>query len=111
MKKLVLFTLPFVVFVSLSSFAARSTAAEHQRHHHTAAVSETAIDLNQATVAQLENIKGIGAKKAEAIVAYRQKNGDFKSIQDLSNVRGFGPGVIKRIETNNPGMLMVSNKN
>jgi competence protein ComEA len=48
------------------------------------------INLNTATVAQLETIPGIGKATAERILEYRQKNGGFKKIEDLMNVRGIG---------------------
>ena len=48
------------------------------------------INLNTASAADLENLPGIGAKMAERIVEYRQKNGPFKKIEDLMNVKGIG---------------------
>lgn len=48
------------------------------------------LNLNTATAAQLEELPGIGARTAERIVEYRQKNGGFKKIEDLMNVRGVG---------------------
>ena len=49
-----------------------------------------AVNLNTATLAELETVKGIGPKKAEAIIEYRKKNGSFKTVDDLKNVKGFG---------------------
>ncbi len=49
-----------------------------------------AINLNTASAADLENLPGIGAKMAERILEYRQKNGPFKKIEDLMNVKGIG---------------------
>jgi comEA protein len=48
------------------------------------------VNLNTATVAQLESLPGIGARTAERIVEYRQKNGGFKKIEELMNVQGVG---------------------
>ena len=48
------------------------------------------INLNSATVAQLETLPGIGRATAERIVEHRQKNGGFKKVEDLMNVRGVG---------------------
>lgn len=56
-----------------------------------------AVDLNTATVEQLSTLKGIKAKKATAIVEYRQKNGAFKSVDDLKNVPGFGQKTVDKL--------------
>jgi competence protein ComEA len=52
------------------------------------------IDLNTATAADLETLPGIGPMLAAAIVAERERNGPFKSIDDLQRVRGIGEGRI-----------------
>ena len=49
-----------------------------------------ALNLNTATVAQLEALPGIGKSTAERIVEYRQKSGGFKKVEDLMNVKGIG---------------------
>ena len=49
-----------------------------------------AVNLNTASAADLESLPGIGAKTAERILEYRQKNGPFKKIEDLMNVKGIG---------------------
>jgi competence protein ComEA len=54
------------------------------------APSPAALNLNTATVAQLESLPGIGRATAERIVEYRQKSGVFKKIEELMNVRGVG---------------------
>jgi comEA protein len=48
------------------------------------------INLNTASAADLQNLPGVGARMAERIVEYRQKNGPFKKIEDLMNVKGIG---------------------
>ncbi|KTC81380.1 ComEA family DNA-binding protein [Legionella brunensis] len=54
------------------------------------------IDLNKADVSELsKSVKGIGQKRAEAIVHYREEHGNFKSIEDLSQVRGLGKQFVK----------------
>jgi comEA protein len=47
------------------------------------------VDLNKATAKDLMKVKGLNAAKAKAIVSYRKKNGDFKSVDDLKEVKGF----------------------
>jgi competence protein ComEA len=48
------------------------------------------INLNTATATQLESLPGIGAKTAQRIIEHRQKNGSFKKIEELMNIRGVG---------------------
>jgi len=49
------------------------------------------VDINKASAEEIsESLKGVGVKKAEAIVTYRKANGAFSSIDDLSNVKGIG---------------------
>jgi competence protein ComEA len=56
------------------------------------------VDINTATAAAIANgVSGIGEVKAEAIVKYREKNGPFKSVDDLNKVSGIGDGTIKKI--------------
>ena len=57
-----------------------------------------AVDLNLATQAELESVKGIGPSKAKAIIAYREKNGAFKSMDDLDKVKGFGKASIAKLK-------------
>ncbi len=53
-------------------------------------VSTAVVNLNTASATDLEGLPGIGAKTAARIVEYRQKNGPFKKIEELMNVRGVG---------------------
>jgi competence protein ComEA len=52
------------------------------------------VDINTAGVKELQALKGVGEKKAGAIVEYRTKNGQFKSIEDLTKVNGIGKKII-----------------
>lgn len=59
--------------------------------------AQTKINLNSANVQQLTNsFKGIGHKRAQAIVTYRATHGQFKSIDDLAGVRGIGRQFVKK---------------
>ncbi len=48
------------------------------------------INLNTATVQQLESLPGVGPATAKRILEYRQKNGSFKKAEELMNVKGIG---------------------
>ncbi len=78
MKKL---TLALVMCFALSGFAA------------------AAVNINTATKEELTSLKGVGDKRAQEIIDYRKKNGDFKSIDDLEKVPGIGPGLMKQIRS------------
>jgi competence protein ComEA len=54
------------------------------------ASSSGLLNLNTATVAQLEALPGIGKSTAERILEYREKSGGFKKVEDLMNVKGIG---------------------
>ena len=55
------------------------------------------LDLNSATAAQLDALPGIGPARARAIVAYREANGRFASVDGLARVPGIGPALAGRI--------------
>jgi competence protein ComEA len=65
-----------------------------------------AVDINNASQAELESLNGIGPKKAQDIVDYRKKNGPFKSVDELEKVPGIGKktvdGMKKDITVGNP---------
>ena len=66
------------------------------------------LNLNKIDAKMLSNnIKGIGIKRAQAIVAYRQHHGQFKTIDDLAKVKGIGPKFVKKHRKNLIEQLMV----
>jgi competence protein ComEA len=66
-----------------------------------------ALDINTATVEELQTLKGIGPKRAEAIIRYRGENGPIRSAQDLLSVPGVGVSVIT---ANGEELTFASNK-
>lgn len=57
-----------------------------------------AVNVNTATQEQLESLNGIGPAKAKAIIEYRQKNGAFKTLEDIDHVPGVGAGIMGKIK-------------
>jgi competence protein ComEA len=53
------------------------------------------VNVNTADVEALSSLKGIGQSRAEAIVAYREANGPFRSLHELTQVRGIGERTIE----------------
>ncbi|TRX56637.1 ComEA family DNA-binding protein [Thalassomonas sp. M1454] len=66
-------------------------------------VSQNKVNVNKAGVEQLSSLKGLGEKKAQAIVQYRDTYGPFKSIEELKNVKGIG---VKFIEKNSAYLVL-----
>ncbi len=56
------------------------------------------MNVNTASVEQLQAVKGIGPKTAEEIVAYRKANGDFSTIEGLTAVKGIGEKKLAKIK-------------
>ena len=56
------------------------------------------ININTANKEQLMKISGVGKTKAEAIISYREKNGDFKKKEDITKVRGIGKATFDKIK-------------
>ncbi|HEX7231379.1 MAG TPA: helix-hairpin-helix domain-containing protein [Candidatus Binatia bacterium] len=64
-----------------------------------AGTAAAVVNINTATKEELTTIKGIGDKRAQEIIDYRKKNGDFKSVDELEKVPGIGPGTMKQIRS------------
>jgi len=84
--------------------AARPAAAA--KSAKPAATPTAPVNLNTATQAQLESLPGVGPKAAQRILEYRQKNGGFKKIEDLMNVKGIGEKSFLKLKP----LLMVTEK-
>ncbi|WP_033135787.1 ComEA family DNA-binding protein [Aeromonas finlandensis] len=94
MKKLsAVMLLACLPLFSQPSLATDKTAPK-QTTTATAAKESGKININTATLAELTNLKGIGDKKAQAIVDYREKQGKFTSVDQLADVSGIGPATL-----------------
>jgi competence protein ComEA len=80
-----------VAFAALISAHVQPASAQAERAPaRTAALTGAVVNLNTASAADFEALPGIGAKTAARIIEYRQKNGAFKKVEELMNVRGIG---------------------
>jgi competence protein ComEA len=80
-----------VAFVALISGHVQPASAQAERASARAtALTGAVVNLNTASAAEFEALPGIGAKTAARIIEYRQKNGAFKKVEELMNVRGIG---------------------
>mgnify|MGYP001226504311 CR=1 FL=1 len=91
------YCLGVVMLTALTSINATPIAANH---HHAATkpaaeVTLPRVDINHADVATLSQVKGISAKRAQEIIAWRQQHGHFNSVDDLLKVKGFSSKRLK----------------
>jgi competence protein ComEA len=96
MKVLMRSVVSLFLLLGLSlSFSA--VAAEHHKETASQQTTTSALNINTADAPTIvdAHIKGIGKKRAEAIVAYRQAHGPFKSIEDLKKIKGLSGKVIE----------------
>ena len=56
----------------------------------------TVVNINTATVEDMQALKGVGQKKAQAIFDYRQEHGNFDKVDNLSNVKGIGDSIVEQ---------------
>lgn len=87
-----LLTLALLAVAALPTTASpqQATSAKSTARSTKASLPSSPINLNTATEAQLEALPGIGPKAAQRILEFRQKNGGFKKLEDLMNVKGIG---------------------
>ena len=64
-------------------------SADNSAASNTEQTADAKLNINTATAKDLMKIKGLNAAKAKAIITYRKKHGDFKSVEDLKEVKGF----------------------
>jgi competence protein ComEA len=89
MSRLNPLALSLLVTLSLAT-AAAAHAPEPFVQASKPAAAGASVNLNTATAADLAKLPGIGAATAARIIEYRQKNGPFKKVEELMNVRGIG---------------------
>lgn len=91
-----------ILFAVLASFSLAAAAAENPKTESTKAAAVqvarvAAVNLNTADAETLQReLVGIGATKAQAIVAYREEHGNFASVDELLEVKGIGEATLEK---------------
>jgi len=84
-----------LTLTSASSFAQPYTDNQSITTSESAKIKQTSIVyLNNSSLEQLVTLKGIGHKKAQAIISYREQIGAFKSVTELTEIKGIGNKVL-----------------
>lgn len=94
MKKVFSLVLAFSLAVSpmvitSNVYADKTEATKHMEHE--------LVNINTASVKQFLKLPGIGKKKAQAIVDYREEHGDFSSVEEIVKVSGIGKKVSEKL--------------
>ena len=87
-----------VIVVPKKGEEVNSELAQTPTPHKKEVEKEGKVNINTATVEELKTLKGIGEKKAEAIIEYRKQNGSFKNKEELMKVRGIGKKLYESFE-------------
>ncbi|UCD84707.1 MAG: helix-hairpin-helix domain-containing protein [Deltaproteobacteria bacterium] len=86
-----------LVVFAVSILVPSSDAGEEAKKE---AKLEGVVNINTATAKQLQILPGIGKKKAEEIIKYREEKGNFKAVEDIKNVKGIGDKLFDKIKDN-----------
>lgn len=84
-----------LLVLSSSVFAVSDTPVKPISSPANAATTQEAVNINTADAQTLTKLKGIGPKKAEAIIAWRKANGGFKTIDQFTDVKGIGTATLE----------------
>jgi competence protein ComEA len=86
------FALPSLVYAA--EMPAKTAKASKQVSEEKQSIQQQSVNINKADIALLTTLKGVGEKKAQAIIAYRNEHGPFQSIEELAEVKGIGEAIV-----------------
>ena len=88
----------WLVVVTLSCLLCSAVAlAEPSPTGVSGSPDKALIDLNRASVAELTSLPGIGQKRAEAILAFRESHGGFQNVTQLLKIKGIGRAMLRKL--------------
>lgn len=88
-----------VIYVAKEGEEAPELGSSESAAKSSASAEKTGkVHLNRATEAELQTVSGIGQKRAQDIIAYREANGPFRSVEDLKNVSGIGEKTLEKLK-------------
>ncbi len=82
--------------LSLLLISAPTYAADTNEADNPAVSMMAPINLNTASKEELTTLTGVGPKRAEAIIAYREANGSFQSVEQITAIRGLGSAFLSK---------------
>ncbi|MDF3054717.1 MAG: competence protein ComEA [Gammaproteobacteria bacterium] len=82
-------------------------SAHQEKDTNAAENTQQQVNINEATTEELQTLKGIGKNKAQAIVNYRDNQGKFQSVEDLSKVKGINNKTVAALQEKNPNRIVV----
>ncbi len=110
LRSIITVCLALGILLTANAYAADTQSVANTEKSHSSQQmikSDTSIvNINTADAKTLMTLKGIGAKKADVIIAYRTKNGNFATIDDLSKVKGIGEKSLARLIKNNADRMV-----
>jgi len=86
----------YMTVSTLQASAVNDVAAQSESHENVQ-TSQGVVNINTASEAELQLLPGIGEVRAKNIVDYREKNGPFEKIEDITLVSGIGSGIFEDI--------------
>lgn len=99
LSKLLTLVLAITFLCSLGMVLSSSAAEKAAKAAPEKPVLSGKININSATVEQLEMLPRIGTKTAQSIIEYRTQNGPFKKVEDLTNVKGIGEKTLEELKS------------
>lgn len=94
-----LFVAAIIAAAALTVAAPSSASPLQEKSQDAKAAPALVVNLNTAPAEQLERLPGVGPSTAARIIEYRQKNGGFKKIEELMNVRGIGEKAFLKMKS------------